>query len=60
MIGLLDGETSIARCGMPTALGRFGETERSLEPKIVQWIEHHQDSEHVGGGIDALWKIVEG
>jgi hypothetical protein len=42
------------------ALGDLGKTNDLIQPKIIQWIEQHQDSEYVGNGIDALWLIVEG
>ncbi|MBW4419630.1 MAG: hypothetical protein KME13_10415 [Myxacorys californica WJT36-NPBG1] len=41
-------------------IGKLGKKCDRVLPLLLDWIERHQDSEYVGAGIDALWKIVEG
>jgi HEAT repeat protein len=42
------------------ALSNLSKKTDGVASLLTQWIEKHQDSEIVGNGIDALWKIVEG
>lgn len=42
------------------ALVNLGKKSSNITPAVVQWIEHHQDSDYVGAGIDALWDLVVG
>ncbi|NEO37962.1 MAG: NACHT domain-containing protein [Moorea sp. SIOASIH] len=42
------------------ALGKLGKTSNHILPTVIEWIEQHQDSDYVGGGIDALWDLVVG
>ncbi|MBD2079972.1 hypothetical protein [Leptolyngbya sp. FACHB-17] len=59
MLELLKGPEDGVRSSAAEALGKLGKVDRSIEPKLVQWIEQNQDSEYVRNGIDALWQIVE-
>ncbi|NEO71434.1 HEAT repeat domain-containing protein [Moorena sp. SIO3H5] len=42
------------------ALVKLGKTSNHILPTVIEWIEQHQDSDYVGGGIDALWDLVVG
>ena len=55
----LDDENSIVQLLAAEAVGKLGKTNDLIQP-IIQWIEHHQDSQAVGNMINALSTIVEG
>jgi HEAT repeat protein len=40
------------------ALGKLGKRSPEILPRIIQWIEAHENSDIVGAGIDVLWAIV--
>ena len=40
------------------ALGKLGKQSDVVLPRVIAWIEEHQDSEYLGSGIDALWDLV--
>ncbi|MGB7428045.1 MAG: hypothetical protein WA933_09590 [Microcoleaceae cyanobacterium] len=39
-------------------MGELGKQSDKIFPRMLQWLEQHQDSEYVGSGIDVLWDLI--
>ena len=57
LLRLADEDSSV-RGNAALALGKLGKNSSDVTTAVVEWISQHQDSEYVGSGIDALWRLV--
>ena len=60
LLPLLQDEDRDVRSSAASALGSLGNNSNFVTLALAEWIEQHQELEHIGDGVDALWNIVTG
>jgi len=58
LINCLSDDYRNVRFRAVQVLGQLGKQADTIAPQLADWIEHNQQSNYVGHGIDALWVIM--
>ena len=57
LLRLADEDSEVRKFAV-YALGNLGKNSSDVTTAVVEWISQHQDSEYIGSGIDALWRLA--